>query len=239
MVAYAYFNGTTGQKIGHLGYDGDQPAMIPADLNAPYLIGLVHTLLCSSEGSRVAGVIPPLEAFGAGGAPQFGLEPDTSIIFVADIIEVQPPPAAPLKRIAGELIAAPEGYPEITYQESGQPEVVIPDGPVPTSYQVATVVAGQGATVYDGAEVIVHYTGINWNTKTQFDSSWDRGEPSSFSTNQVIPGFKDGLVGHTVGSRVLIIIPPALGYGPRGGTPDGRIGPTDTIFFVVDILGIR
>jgi len=46
-------------------------------------------------------------------------------------------------------------------------------------------------------------------------------------------------VGQTVGSRVFIIIPPALGYGPSGGTGDGRIGADDTIFFVVDILGLQ
>ncbi|MEY2899922.1 MAG: hypothetical protein RL247_88, partial [Actinomycetota bacterium] len=48
-----------------------------------------------------------------------------------------------------------------------------------------------------------------------------------------------GLVNQTVGSRVIIIIPPELGYGPSGGTADGSIGPTDTIVFVVDILGVQ
>ena len=93
--------------------------------------------------------------------------------------------------------------------------------------------------VYDGANIIVHYHGVNWNTGEVFDSSWDRGEPASFPTSGVIPGFRDGLVGQTVGSRVFITIPPALGYGPSGGTGDGRIGAEDTIFFVVDILGLQ
>jgi peptidylprolyl isomerase len=55
----------------------------------------------------------------------------------------------------------------------------------------------------------------------------------------VIPGFRDGLIGQTVGSRVIIVIPPDLGYGPSGGTGDGAIGAEDTIVFVVDILGVQ
>jgi peptidylprolyl isomerase len=51
-----------------------------------------------------------------------------------------------------------------------------------------------------------------------------------------VAGFGQALVGQTVGSQVLVVIPPALGYGPSGGTPDGSIGATDTIVFVIDIL---
>jgi peptidylprolyl isomerase len=81
----------------------------------------------------------------------------------------------------------------------------------------------------------VHYTGINWNTKKVFDSSWERGEPATFVTSQVIPGFTKALVGQKVGSQVIAIIPPADGYGEAGSGED--IGGTDTIVFVVDILG--
>lgn len=122
---------------------------------------------------------------------------------------------------------------------AGGPEVVLPDGDVPTSYGVATLIDGDGPMVYDGANVVVDYHGVNWNTGETFDSSFERGEPAAFPTSGVIPGFRDGLVGQNVGSRVLITIPPALGYGPQGGTQDGRIGPEDTIFFVVDILGLQ
>ena len=79
----------------------------------------------------------------------------------------------------------------------------------------------------------------NWNTGEIFDSSWQRGAPATFPTDGVIQGFRDALVGQTVGSQVIAIIPPDLGYGPQGGTPDGSIGAEDTIVFVVDILGTR
>jgi peptidylprolyl isomerase len=69
-----------------------------------------------------------------------------------------------------------------------------------------------------------------------FDSSFDRGEPSTFGTGQVIAGFRDALVGQKIGSRVIVIIPSELGYGEAGN--GDSIGGTDTIVFVVDILGL-
>ncbi len=239
QVAYAYFNGVTGAEIGHIGYDGESPDVIPADTSFPFLTGVVYTLLCSQVGDRVAAVIPAEEAFGAEGAPEYGLDAGSAVVFVADILGIQPPPEPPLEKLEGEQAEAPAGFPSVDFVATGQPVVVIPDGEVPTDYAVATVIKGDGAMVYDGANIIVHYHGVNWNTGEVFDSSWDRGEPASFPTSGVIPGFRDGLVGQTVGSRVLITIPPALGYGPSGGTGDGRIGAEDTIFFVVDILGLQ
>ena len=239
QVAYAYFNGDSGDEIGHIGYDGTSPDVIPADTSFPYLTGVVYSLLCSSVGSRVASVIPAAEAFGAEGAPEYGLEAGTPVVFVADILGIQPPPEPALEKLEGEQQEAPAGFPTVEWLATGQPVVTIPEGEVPTDYALATVIQGDGAMVYDGANIIVHYHGVNWNTGEVFDSSFDRGEPASFPTSGVIAGFRDGLVGQTVGSRVFIIIPPALGYGPSGGTGDGRIGADDTIFFVVDILGLQ
>lgn len=239
QVAYAYFNGDTGSEIGHIGYDGTSPDVIPADTSFPYLTGVVYSLLCSPVGSRVAAVIPADEAFGAEGAPEYGLEAGTPVVFVADILGIQPQPEPALEQLEGEQQEIPQGFPSVEWAATGEPIVVIPDGEVPSDYALARVIDGEGAMVYDGANIIVHYHGVNWNTGEVFDSSWERGEPASFPTSGVIAGFRDGLVGQNVGSRVLIIIPPALGYGPSGGTGDGRIGADDTIFFVVDILGLQ
>ena len=77
-----------------------------------------------------------------------------------------------------------------------------------------------------------------WKNGKAFDASADHG--SSFDTvigeGQVIPGWDKGLVGQTVGSRNLLVIPPAQGYGAKGSPP--AIGPKDTLVFVIDILGI-
>ena len=238
LISYALYSGGSGDMLGYIGYEGVDPVPFPVDLSSAMLEGISYTLLCSTVGSRVVGVIPAHQAYGPEGAPQFGLEPGAPVIFVADVQAIQPPPDPPLARLTGALKDAPEGYPEITYDMSGQPTVTVNTEEVPRDFQMFRVIDGSGQEVYPGATVIVHYHGVNLNSGEVFDSSWERGEPATFPTSGVIAGFRDGLVGQNVGSRVLIVIPPALGYGPSGGTGDGRIGPDDTIFFVVDILGV-
>ena len=83
----------------------------------------------------------------------------------------------------------------------------------------------------------MHYTGVIWATGEVFDSSWTLGEPTSFATTDVIPGFGKALVGQTVGSQVIAVIPPSEGYGEAGS--GDLIGGTDTLVFVVDILATQ
>ena len=83
----------------------------------------------------------------------------------------------------------------------------------------------------------MNYEGVNWNTGEVIDSSFDRGEPATFSTQGVIQGFHDALVGQKVGSRVVVVIPSELGYGDTGS--GDLIKGGDTIVFVVDILGVQ
>lgn len=102
--------------------------------------------------------------------------------------------------------------------------------------QVAAVSEGDGDVVEAGDFVVAHYLGQIWGTETVFDTSYDRGAPSGFSLDGVIDGWSTGLVGQKIGSRVLLTIPPDLGYGPVGGSADGQIGAEDTIVFVVDVV---
>ncbi|MEK9599375.1 MAG: FKBP-type peptidyl-prolyl cis-trans isomerase [Pontimonas sp.] len=238
-IDYSLYNAATGDLIEESGYSEVSPTVLTLDTQAPSFVGVSLTAACSTVGSRVAGLIPPSEAFGPDGAPEFGLEAGQSLLFIVDVVGIKPPPEPPLERIEGEPVDPPEGFPSVTYDEQGAPTVTIPDGEVPTEFAVTTVVKGDGVEVAGGDVVVVHYHGVNWNTGEVFDSSWERGEPASFPTGGVIPGFRDGLIGQSVGSRVIIVIPAELGYGPSGGTSDGSIGPTDTIVFVVDILGVQ
>ena len=81
-----------------------------------------------------------------------------------------------------------------------------------------------------GQTVVVQYTGVNWRTGTVFDSSWQRNQPFSFkigaTPSQVIPGWDKGLVGQTVGSRVLLIVPQADAYGNAGRSRPVSRAPT-------------
>ncbi|GII61227.1 peptidylprolyl isomerase [Sphaerisporangium krabiense] len=111
------------------------------------------------------------------------------------------------------------------------------DESAPKKLVSKTVIKGGGPEVKAGQNLLVQYTGKIWGTDTEFDSSWSRGEPVMFQigTGKVIKGWDQGLVGVPVGSRVLLAIPPDLGYGKNG--QGDKIKGTDTLVFVVDVLG--
>ncbi len=95
---------------------------------------------------------------------------------------------------------------------------------------------GDGPTPESTDEVVVHYRGTLIDG-TQFDSSYDRGEPAQFRLDQVIPGWTEALQLMPVGSKWNIYIPQNLAYGasPRQG---GIIEPYMTLIFEVELLEI-
>ncbi|MFM9878289.1 MAG: FKBP-type peptidyl-prolyl cis-trans isomerase [Rhodoglobus sp.] len=234
-VDYTLFNGETGVEIAATDYAEGSTVEFPVD-EAQFLSGIVKTLECSTIGSRVVGVIPPADSFGDTGNDQLGVAPGDDIVFVVDIVSISPPAVPPLPKADGADQPATPGFPTVVLDASGVPTVTIPDAAPPTDLQIALLKKGTGATVADGDDVTVHYVGVNWNTKVVFDESWSTGSPATFNTGQVIAGFTAALVGQTVGSQVIVIIPPDQGYGAAGSPPN--IGGTDTLVFVIDILGI-
>jgi peptidylprolyl isomerase len=232
-VDYTLFNATTGDEVDATTYDGKPLAFA---LDETFLVGIVETIQCSQVGSRVVGVIPPSSAFGETGSEQLGIAPDDYLILVVDVVSVEAPAEPPLARADGEDQPASEGFPTVVLDGDGRPAVTIPDAAPPTDLKIALLKKGSGATVEPGDDVTVHYLGINWNTGKIFDESWARGEPATFNTSAVIAGFTAALEGQQVGSQVIVVIPPDQGYGEAGSGPD--IGGTDTLVFVVDILGL-
>ncbi len=105
-------------------------------------------------------------------------------------------------------------------------------GTPPTKLETSDLVVGSGAVATDASSVTVQYVGVLWTTGKQFDASWDRGQAATFSLDQVITGFKDGIVGMKVGGRREIVIPPSLGYGSQAADP---IPANSTLVFVVDL----
>ena len=97
---------------------------------------------------------------------------------------------------------------------------------------------GCGPGVKQAQDIAVQYTGVIWRTGQVFSSSWQSKTPltTPIGEGQVIKGWDTALVGQTVGSRVLLVVPPADGYGSAGQSQVG-INGTDTLVFVVDILG--
>ncbi len=105
----------------------------------------------------------------------------------------------------------------------------------PSGLQYKVIKEGKGAKPVAASQVKVHYTG-KLIDGTKFDSSVDRGEPATFGLNQVIPGWTEGLQLMTVGSKYMLYIPPALGYGQQGMPP--TIGPNEVLVFEVELLEI-
>jgi peptidylprolyl isomerase len=107
-----------------------------------------------------------------------------------------------------------------------------------TKLNVTTLVEGKGAAVEAGQQITVNYVGVSYTTGEEFDSSWSRSEPASFSigTGKVIAGWDQGLVGVKVGSRVQLDIPTDLAYGANAAAEGKPAGP---LRFVVDILQSR
>lgn len=194
------------------------PAGMDTLINSQQIFGAA--LECENIGART------VSSFPAGtlgeGSPAF--------VLVADAISELP------TRADGAEVAPVDGMPTVTFDDSGAPTITMPDAPAPTDVRIENLRQGTGDVVNPGDQVIVQYTGALYDGGTVFDSSWQRGEPAQFVTNQVVDGFRQALEGQTVGSQVVVVIPPASGYGD---TAQGEIPANSTLVFVVDILGVQ
>jgi FKBP-type peptidyl-prolyl cis-trans isomerase len=208
---------------------------IPSLFTGKLLPGLEKALIGQKLGSRVLAVIPPSDAFGAKGDSRIGVKGTDTVVFVVD-----------MTRAFGDSSVVPgtqtsdggSGLPTVIATPGQPPTVTIPSGAPPAALSVTTLIKGNGPTVTKGQYVVVQYTGVNWRTGEVFDSSWAGSEPfaTEIGVGQVIKGWDTGLIGQTVGSRVLLVIPPADGYGAAGSS-SADIKGTDTLVFVIDILG--
>jgi len=128
---------------------------------------------------------------------------------------------------------------ETATKKKSKPKVTIPQGAPPKKLEVKDLEKGSGAAAKAGGAVSVNYVGVNYKTGKEFDASWDRGEPFTFTlgAGEVIPGWDQGVAGMKVGGRRELIIPPSLGYGSTGAPP--AIPPNETLVFVVDLEAVE
>ena len=186
-------------------------------------------------GSRVIITSTPADAFGDQGNTQLGITKDDPVVFVIDVLGASPI----LTEAKGKEVAPKAGLPTVTMNPGKPATITVPKGAkAPTKTVVQPLIEGEGAAVKDGQTVRVAYTGALWKDGSVFDSSASRPEQPYFEfplgQGQVIKGWDTALKGQKVGSRLLLVIPPADGYGEAGSPP--KIAGTDTLVFVIDIL---
>jgi FKBP-type peptidyl-prolyl cis-trans isomerase FkpA len=105
----------------------------------------------------------------------------------------------------------------------------------PGGVVIEDLTVGEGPEVQPAETVTIHYRG-ELPDGTEFDSSYGRGQPATFSLTQLIKGWQEGIPGMKVGGKRRLTIPPALGYGSRG--VPGTIPPNSPLLFEIELLGI-
>ncbi|MEM8954924.1 MAG: FKBP-type peptidyl-prolyl cis-trans isomerase [Verrucomicrobiota bacterium] len=100
-------------------------------------------------------------------------------------------------------------------------------------YEVLETGDGEKPTAANTVKVHYHGTLIDG---TVFDSSVERGQPTTFPLGGVIPGWTEGLQLMPVGSKYRLYVPSDLAYGERSPSP--TIGPNSTLIFDVELLEI-
>jgi len=124
-------------------------------------------------------------------------------------------------------------------KEKTKPTVIVPKQLSPTKFAIRDVEEGTGAKAKKGDEVSVQYVGVGYDSEKEFDSSWSRNEPFSFTlgSGAVIPGWEQGVEGMKVGGRREMLIPANLAYGSAGSPPD--IAPNEALIFTIDLLSVE
>ena len=131
--------------------------------------------------------------------------------------------------------AASTVLPSVTAHAGVAPIIGKPKGTAPAKLTIEDIFVGKGKKALLSSALTAQYVLMSWKTGKVLQSSWSSG-PFPFTLAGVIPGWQKGILGMKAGGRRLLVIPPALAYGPSGSGP---IGPNETLIFVVDLLSVK
>lgn len=227
LVHFAIANGYE-QEASVNSYESGQPQLV--SIGEQLIPGIRQAVEGHAVGSRVVVAATPADAFGESGNPELGIGNADPVLFVVDIL------SEVLQGPEGEEVDPQGPTPRLETEEGSVTALEFPPGYRATGeLEVTYLVRGSGPEVSGDSVVAVDYLGQVLGKKKPFDESYSR-QPVSFPLDGVVKGWKQGLTGVPVGSRVLLQIPPRLGYG-KAGNPQAGIKGTDTLVFVVDVLG--
>jgi peptidylprolyl isomerase len=193
--------------------------------------GFFTALEGAKAGERVLMTVSSKDAFDPTGNSEQTVRTGDSVIMVVDLKSVDNPHIIP----AGQL-------PTLKLDKDGNPTKFVAQDNTPPSVGLLsqeTLKTGDGDAVKSGDTLKVRYLGQLWPDGAIFDSDYDDKKPAQLPLANVIQGWQQGLVGKTVGSRVVLAIPSDLAYGPSGSSQgDVAIPPDADLIFVIDIVGI-
>jgi peptidylprolyl isomerase len=222
-VNYYGVNGRTGKKFDESFSTGQPVAFSLAQVVPGFSKGLAG----QRQGSRVLIAMPGEDGYDPmGGNPQAGIEAGDTLIFVVDLVDVQ------LAGPEGSTVRPKEGLPTVT-DKGGKPEVTIPESAPPTTLQVQPLIKGKGKKVGANDAITFNYLWVRWSDGKVLEETYG-GKSATAELSGLLPGMVKGLTGQTVGSRMLLVIPPADGYPDGNATPS--LKPGETLVIVVDLL---
>jgi peptidylprolyl isomerase len=184
-------------------------------------------------GSRVLVYTPADAVFGPQGNAQLGIDAKDVVLFVFDLV------TRAADHPDGAKHAAPGWAPTIKTTKGTITSLGFGKAPKPNGQLRSGVLrSGTGSKVKAGQTVFARYLGQVYGGKQPFDQNFDAAQPTPFQIGigAVVAGWDKVLVGKHVGSEVVMAIPPKDGYGKQG-SPQAGIKSTDTLYFVVDIVG--
>lgn len=222
-VNYYGVNGRTGKRFDD-SFSRGQTIAFPLDQVVP---GFSKGLQGQHQGSRVLIAMPGSDGYdSSGGSPQAGINVGDTLIFVVDIV------AVPLTGPSGTPVAPKAGLPTVT-ETGGKPVVTVPKGNPPSNLVVQPLIQGKGKAVGKADSVTINYSWVDWSTGAVLEQTYG-SKPATAPLSSLLPGLQKGLVGQKVGSRLLLVVPPADGYPQGNATP--KVNPGETLVFVVDVL---
>ncbi|WP_030055592.1 MULTISPECIES: FKBP-type peptidyl-prolyl cis-trans isomerase [Streptomyces] len=230
-VNYTAKDWTTGKDLPSSYDPSGKPQLYQAG-SGQLVPALDQSVIGKKVGTRLLVVAPPSAAFGEQGSGQLGVNKGDTVVFVLDIVESLPQDST----LTGTMTEPAATLPQVKDNGKAPVTITIPAGQAaPTDLQQAVLIKGEGKQVKSGQTLVVQYTGVLWSNGQQFDASWAHGgaQAVQIGTGSVIEGWDKGLVGQNVGSRVLLVVPPALGYQDKA---QGAVPANSTLVFVIDIL---
>ncbi|MFI6014412.1 FKBP-type peptidyl-prolyl cis-trans isomerase [Streptomyces sp. NPDC051243] len=219
-------------KVFANSYDAKTTALVPLAQGQIYE-GWRYGLVGKKVGSRVEMAVPPTWGYGEEGNAQAGIKGTDTLVFVVDVQDTfSTKSSAKGTEVAQDNVDLPKVG---TNTDGKAPSIEIPKTDPPKKLVANYVIEGDGDELTAQNTVLVQYKGVQWDTGKEFDSTYANKQLTSFSLQQVVKGWSQGLTGKKVGSRVLIVIPPELGYGDNPPQGSG-IAKGATLVFSVDIL---